>query len=304
VSLEHLEEIYAELPESIAGRIGTFAEAYKSTLVDLEWTVKPYGDATSQAPTGGLTLSNLNPCVHLTVTWEAEERALVFDEVAEFEEQLGSINRTSITLNGNPPPEAARDNNTTLTEWGPEDPGAGNARGTLVVPIYGKEADYRHAGEDMEHATQLSVEDKGNHNGVRYILTRRWVETPEDFDLNSRLEWWSGYVYLGNEDGRDEWSAYNLPSKVGNPGVSVPSLQYPTSHYVDHNHGREHGDKYNWIGWDSVERTGLTREEAESKTHLLCHAVHELWEDLGVEPREIYNQRTETSKEPLCLSTT
>lgn len=302
MTLEHLEEIYEGLPDSVAGRIGTFAEAYKSVLDDLTWEVKPYGDASSTAPAGGLTLGNLNPCVHLTVTWEAEERALVFEEVSEFEDQLGAINRTSITLNGNPPPEASRDNNTTLTEWGPDDPGAGKARGTLVVPVYGQDKDFRHPGEDLEYATRHEVHRKGNHKGVRYMLLRRWVPTPEDFGLDSRLEWWSGYVYLGMDLTREEWTAHNLPSSVGNPGVPVPSLAYPTLDYVHEGAGRERGDAHGWIGWDSVNAPPMDEERALRKTHLLCHAVHELWEDLGVEPRDAYDN---TSNEgPICLSTT
>jgi len=301
MSLDHLEEIYEALPESVAGRIGTFAEAYKSTLVDMEWSVKPYGDASSGPPAGGLTLGNLNPCVHLTVTWEAEERALVFDEAGEFEDTLGAINRTSITLNGNPPPEAARDNNTTLTEWGPEDPGAGNARGTFVVPVYDRDKDFRHAGEQLEHATHHEVTDKGNHKGVRYMLLRRWVPTPEDFDLDTRLEWWSGYVVMGRGD-HEEWTAYNLPPTVGNPGVNVPSLAYPNREHAGDMRTREFGDTHGWIGWDSAKGGDLTHKRALRKTHLLCTAVRELWEDLGVEPSEVY---AEASKEvPKCLSAT
>jgi len=299
--LEHLDEIYAELPERVAGRIGTFAEAYKNVLDDLTWSLKPYGDASSQPPTGGLTLGNLNPCVHLTVTWECEERSLVFEQVEEFESQLGAINRTSITLNGNPPPEAAREGNTTLTEWGPNDPGAGKARGTLVVPIYDRDEDFRHAGEDLPCATHHEVTDKGNHRGVRYMLLHRWVHTPEDYDMDTRLEWWSGYVYLGRDLTRDEWTAYNLPSKVGNPGVRVPSLAYPTIEYTTEGTGREHGDTSGWIGWDSVGAGDVSHERALRKTEILAKAVRLLWEDLKVEPREAYGSTTEV---PTCLSTT
>lgn len=308
MSLEHLRPIYDNLHEKAAPRVAELVEG-TSSINDVEFAQTPW-PTKRHPPDGGPLLSNVRPTVHLSITWTAEAKAAVWNDIERIQSQLGAYD-TNISVNGDPAPQAdPAEGNARITEYrNGGKPDSVEAEATLKVPVflksYSKRRDWLHGDKQMQDGPNFRVTDKWNSHGVRVFLVERWVPIPTEWEADP-IRYWTGYVYLGPGE-EDEWSHYNLPDKIGEPGVSVPRVTYP-DHANQHSTAGE-PDSGGWIGWDNnlEERDApedgpveadMTEDEARQATEILAKAVREFWDSWGLTPTEVYSKEPAEDTDP------
>lgn len=310
MSLEHLRPIYDDLPESVAGRIATLMEGM-SALNDLEWEQTAF-ETVSNPPSGDAILSNVRPTVHLALQWEAEAKSAVWNDLEAIQSELGAYD-ANIRINGDPAPkEDPAGGNSRLTEFKRGGtPDAMEAEATLKVPVftrsYSQREDFLHGDLRMDNGPSYRVVDKWNNRGVRCLLVKRWVPIPDEWE-GTPIKYWTGYTYLGGhpedyETGDHEYSHWDLPETVGDPGAPLPRVTYPDeSHGIHATGGSPDGN--GWIGWDNnfdgedappegPEEVHMSEADAKEVTDLLAKGVRLLWESEGVEPEDVYEDGVE-----------
>lgn len=309
--LEHLRPIYEDLPEAVAGRIATLVEGM-SALTDIEWEQTAFETLTNP-PSGGATIGNVRPTVHLSLKWEAEAKSAVWNDLESMQKELGAYD-ANLNINGDPAPqEDPAGGNARLTEYrNGGTPDAMEATATLKVPVFGRSysrpEDFLHGDLRMDNGPNYGVVDKWNCKGVRCLLVKRWVPIPDEWEAANPIKYWTGYVYLGGraedaEDGDEaEFLHYNLPERVGDPGAPLPRVTYPDR--TNHTNYSGGPDTNGWIGWDNnfdedhhneagPEEPHMSEREAREATDLLAKGVRELWESRGVEPGDVYDRTVE-----------
>lgn len=288
------QHYFDALPKGARHKVAALWESMGSRIEELEWWRSAWG---ANPPAGGIRASNLNevtPSVVLTIRWHADNKKDAREDLRRIEDRLNSSSFTGFHFDGKEEPlEADHMELSEFTEGTYDKEGLASATLTVPYRYYNVTREWWRRGEDppMEHAKtmardgpQFRLVKKWNRQGVRCMLVNRWVPTPAEWEDEGVIDYWTGYVYAG-----EEFDVYGLPDKVGSGGVLIPKVTYPEDR-------AEETDPNGWIGWDNnidVGRDGpeepeMTEEEAEEATNLLAKAVHEVWIREDVDPAEVY----------------
>lgn len=288
------QEYFDALPKGARHKVAALWEGMGSRIEELEWWRSAWG---ATPPPGGIRPSNIDevqPSVMLTIRWHADHKKKAREDLDKIEDRLSPSTVSAFRFDGKE--EELEAEHMELTEFseGTHDV-EGLASVTLTVPYRyysttkkwwerGEDPPIKHARDMARDGPQFRLVEKWNRQGVRCMLVERWVPTPAEWEDEGVIDYWTGYVYAG-----EEFDVVAMPEKVGSGGVLVPKVTWPEDR-------AEESGPNGWIGWDNNIETGrdgpeepeMTEEEAVEATNLLAKAVHEVWLRDDVDPAEVY----------------
>lgn len=272
------------LPESVRGRVAALYERMGDRINEVETRRSAWGLNPPNGPIHVADLRHIHPSTIVTVRWQVTGKGAARKDIEAMEGTLNASKKDNIRLDGVAEFDA-RDKHKPLTDFAE----GGMDEGLATAEFEVSDGWHHPAGIPIEHfqdmtpdGPQFKVMDKWNKRGVRCLLVRRWVPTPEEWQDAGEIAYWTGYVYAGPERDPD-----TLPSSVGT-GATVPNITYPSPN-------SDTPDETGWIGWDNnIEEARVvvspTMEEHEAKrvTSLLGKAVAEAWQEADVDPTTLY----------------